>query len=476
MSNGVGQVPGHRPGIATAHRISRTLLYALTALLAACLVVFGTTGSAEAAPDAGLIKVFVVQDPAQAGGQLATLRSIAGATLGDSGRANEIFTLNRGLAQSDGVALNGPDDQLHPGWILRLPQDASGPGVQLAQDADGQGGAAIPPGPGSASSPGPAGQHTAFVIPLTSALALLGAILLALTTAGIVGRRKVRAGYTALRRGVHRLGEPARRRRSLAQRRATDRWFDTDLDSIRRAYGTLNEFAATDRAPEKAVHAVCVEEAGVTVWLPASDSAAAPWSSIDDTRWRRLDSAPGQASGSASPAVPTDACLVRVGTNAEGRPVFVDLSRLDGVLNVIGDKAVARDVVQNLLAEIARTRPNTPVTVLRGSVDGPMLTVPPSLQQWPSVASSTVAGSSPAHGTVSAGASRRPVKGIVVVTGTPGPGETAELAALCGQGGAGWTGLVCGETQDAHWRWYTDGDGRVDIPVLDLRLTVPAPA
>ena len=46
--------------------------------------------------------------------------------------------------------------------------------------------------------------------------------------------------------------------------------------------------------------------------------------------------------------------------------------------------------------------------------------------------------------------------------------------ALCGPGGAGWTGLVYGETQDAHWRWYTDGDGRVDIPVLDLKLTVPA--
>ncbi|MFD7053242.1 hypothetical protein ACFWBS_44300 [Streptomyces mirabilis] len=45
---------------------------------------------------------------------------------------------------------------------------------------------------------------------------------------------------------------------------------------------------------------------------------------------------------------------------------------------------------------------------------------------------------------------------------------------MCGPGGAGWTGLVYGEAQDAHWRWYTDGDGRVDIPVLDLKLTVPA--
>jgi hypothetical protein len=75
---------------------------------------------------------------------------------------------------------------------------------------------------------------------------------------------------------------------------------------------------------------------------------------------------------------------------------------------------------------------------------------------------------------VRAAASRRPVRGLVVVAGTPGAREAAELAALCGPGGAGWTGLVYGEASDAHRRWYTNGDGHVDIPVLDLQLTVPA--
>ncbi|MEU6549577.1 hypothetical protein ABZ915_04675 [Streptomyces sp. NPDC046915] len=44
-----------------------------------------------------------------------------------------------------------------------------------------------------------------------------------------------------------------------------------------------------------------------------------------------------------------------------------------------GAQLVARDVVQNLLAEIARTRPGTPVTVLRGTADAPPLAVPPTL-------------------------------------------------------------------------------------------------
>ncbi|MER6539222.1 hypothetical protein ABT215_36675 [Streptomyces sp900105755] len=476
MSNGAGRVPEHRPRTAAAHRIPRTLLYALTALLTACLVALGTARQAEAAPAADdLVKVFVVQDPAQAGGQLATLQSIAAATLGDAGRADEIFELNRGQAQKDGSALNAPGDQLHPGWILRLPQDASGPGVQLAKDTGGGNGASAPPASGTASTGTGGARSTVLTIPLAAAVALLGAILLAVVTAGIVGRRKVRAAAGAVGRGVHALGAPKRQRRRLAQRQATSRRFDADGDSVQRAYSALGEFAATDREPERPVHALSVDEAGVTVWLSAADAADAPWSSVDSTRWRRTAGAPGLRApggdGVTSRSALTTACLVRAGTDEADRPVFVDLSRLDGVLSVIGDRAVARDVVQNLLAEIARTRPNLPVTVLRGSADAPLLAVPPALRQMPQAATSSVAKPFPSHGTVRAAASRRPVRGLVVVSGAPGPREEAELAALCS---VGWTGLVCGETQEAHWRWYTDGDGHVDIPVLDLRLTVPA--
>jgi hypothetical protein len=71
-------------------------------------------------------------------------------------------------------------------------------------------------------------------------------------------------------------------------------------------------------------------------------------------------------------------------------------------------------------------------------------------------------------------AARRAVTGLVVVPSTPTEGEAAELAALCGPGGAGWTGLVCGEFNGAHWRWHADAYGKVDLPVLGLQLAVPA--
>ncbi|KUM99410.1 hypothetical protein AQI95_39090 [Streptomyces yokosukanensis] len=60
---------------------------------------------------------------------------------------------------------------------------------------------------------------------------------------------------------------------------------------------------------------------------------------------------------------------------------------------------------------------------------------------------------------------------MVVLAGTPSEREAAELAALCA---AGWTGLVCGEVDGAHWRWYADVRGRVELPVLNMTLTVPA--
>ncbi|MEU3979418.1 hypothetical protein AB0F77_04780 [Streptomyces sp. NPDC026672] len=483
MSNGTGAMPEHRPRTPAARRVPR-LLHVLAAVLTACLVALGTASAAQAAPGDDVVKVFVVPDPAQTGGQSPTLESVAASTLGDPARANEIFQLNRGQRQQDGTALNNPGDQLRPGWILRLPEDASGPDVRTAVDTSQQGGATAPPAAGTQSAPATTGgQTTMFTIPLPAAIAVLGAVLLALVTAGIVGRRKVRAGFAAVLRLVHRLGAPARRRRRLMARRATGRRFATDADSVRRAYEVLGEFGPTRQRAEKPVHAVRVDGTGVTVWLGGAEGVEAPWANVagDDgtagPRWRRPAAAVGwldrgEENGRTSQAPVLSACLVRAGTDADGEPVFVDLSRLDGVLSVTGDRAVARDVVENLLAEVARSRPNTPVTVLRGADDLPV-TLPSGLNEMARVDASAPA-ERPGRGIVRAAAARRPVAGLVVLTSPPTERESAELAALCGPGGAGWTGLVCGEVDGAHWRWRTDAEGHVDVPVLDLRLTVPA--
>lgn len=482
MREGTNVMPRHRRAAGAARSGGHRIVRAVALVLLGLCALLGTGPSAQAADGEGTIKVFVVKDPAGTGGQPATLRSVALSTLGDAARADEIFTLNRSLAQPDGGALTDPAETLHPGWILRLPDDASGPDVQLATDTSTQQPAPPTADGGNAAPPPAAQQRTALLtLPLPAVVAGAGAVLLALVTAGIVARRRVKRGIAALRRAVRRLGDPVRRRRRLQVRRSVGARFAADVETVRRAYGTLGEFAPTRHRVEKPVHALRVDDAGVTVWLTGADTLEEPWRHVDGSRWRRpagtvgrLGRGGGDTDALSLSAVDA-ACFVRVGTDEDGEPVFVDMSRLDGVLSVTGDHAVARDVVRNLLTEVARSRPRTPVTVLRGTDGAPPLDIPAALEQVTRIEPGA-AGTRPgaAHRTVVGAAARRPVKGLVVMAGTPTGREAAELAALCGPGGAGWTGLVCGEANGAHWRWYTDAHGTVDIPVLGTKLTVPA--
>jgi hypothetical protein len=491
MMKGVGAKRRHRHSTSRAGRGRRTALRALVVVLLGLWAALGAGTLTAGAADGDTVKVFVVGDPAQRGGQADTLQSIATSTLGDANRSGEIFDLNRGQAQQDGTALNDPGDTLHPGWILRLPPDASGPDVQQAKETGTGTGTGTdprnsappaatpaPPAAGSGTATAPA-DSGAISVPLPAVLAALGALVLALVTAGIVGRRQVRRAFAALGRRLRKFGDPARRKRRLQFRRALSSRFASDADSVRGAYGVLAEFAARKGKRETPVHALRVDSGGVTAWLPASEEIPTPWQNVGGTLWRRPAGAaswltPGSA-GTDLDTLVASACLVRVGTDHDGEPVFVDLSRLDGTLSVTGDHAVARDVVGGLLAEIARTRPGLPVSVLRGTDGAPPIPVPPGLEEVTRIDEGLRRprpGSERA--TVRAAASRRPVKGLVVMAGTPTDREAAELLALCGPGGAGWTGLVCGEVGGAHWRWHTDPDGNVEIPVLGVTLTVPA--
>ncbi|WP_406434756.1 hypothetical protein OHA59_47645 [Streptomyces sp. NBC_01589] len=482
MSNGASATPiGRQPNMMARICTVVVVLFAVWAAL-------GVSTPAGAADGNRLVKVFAVSDPARTGGQPDTLPSIASRTLGDPDRAGEIFDLNRGQAQRDGGALTAPTEQLHPGWILRLPEDATGPDVQVARETAGQNASSQPSealagGATVGSNSAATGRTAVFTVPLPAAVAVLGAIVLAVVTAGIVGRRWLRGALTTVAHALRALGDPARRRRQLAERRALGQRFAADTDSLRRVFDTLEEFACVDGQSEAAVHAVRVDQAGATVWLAPSDIAGSRWTNVDSTRWR----GPAGAGNSARRGVdvhstvarriePVEACPVRVGTDSDGEPVFVDLSRLDGVLGISGDRTVARDVVQNLLAEIGRCRPNTPVEVLRGPEGAPPLAVPHQLTQAALAVPEIDGVHTPAvdEDTVRGGASRRTVKGLVIMAAPPTEREVAELAALCGSRGAGWTGLVCGEVDGAHWRWYADGHGSVDIPVLGLKLTVPA--
>jgi hypothetical protein len=105
-------------------QVARRLVLALSlALLAA---VFSPV-AAQAAPSAGPVKYYVVRS--DYAGQPEFLFEIAQRFLGSGDRNTEIFELNKGRIQPDGLSMTKPEAIL-PGWVLQLPADAKGDGVQ----------------------------------------------------------------------------------------------------------------------------------------------------------------------------------------------------------------------------------------------------------------------------------------------------------------------------------------------------------
>jgi hypothetical protein len=497
LRSGARAVPQSLPGLGRTgsgrQALRRTAVVVLLAVWSALYLGGAALAADGDAVDVDVVKVYVVRTAEQNGGTPDSLALIAARTLGDGNRAGEIFDLNRGRAQADGTALTNPGD-LRPGWILRLPEDATGPDVQLAQESGGDG-AAQPDGAASTAPDGagtqpfvqgsqpptqqgsqspPQQASNTIVLPLPAVLAGLGAFLLALLTAAIVARQQVRRLFGAMARAIRRLGDPVRRARRLRFRTSLATAFAGDGESLRTAHGAVAEL--TGRKGH-AVHAVSVDDAGVTAWVATADAPPAPWQDLGEARWRRPAGAfapPAQHAYGTGSQLPSPS-LVAVGVDEQGGKVFVDLSRLDGVLSVTGDPGVARDVVQGLLAEVARSKPAVPVAVLQ-TTGGPAVALPGTMRRIerfdprPAGAPATAREA----GTLRAAARLHPLEALLVASGTPTAQEAADLLALCGPGGAGWTALVCGDAQGAHWRWRAAPDGSVEIPLLRLTVTVPA--
>ena len=73
-------------------------------------------------------KIYVVQPPA--GRFHESLWEIAQKFLGDGRRYREIFELNAGQIQPDGTKLTSAS-LIRPGWVLRMPRAARGPGIEV---------------------------------------------------------------------------------------------------------------------------------------------------------------------------------------------------------------------------------------------------------------------------------------------------------------------------------------------------------
>ncbi|MFE7506886.1 LysM peptidoglycan-binding domain-containing protein [Promicromonospora sp. NPDC057488] len=103
------------------------------------------TTLATGTKDGEKVKYYVV--PAKPEGEQEFLFDIAQRFLGDGNRYSEIFELNKGRTQPDGDALMD-ETVLLPGWVLQMPADAEGEGLEVGVLPTGPAG-----GAGEASTP-----------------------------------------------------------------------------------------------------------------------------------------------------------------------------------------------------------------------------------------------------------------------------------------------------------------------------------
>jgi len=336
--------PSRRAGTAAANRPSKAARAgAAVAALVAGSAFLVTTGASDvaAAPSFSAAPVRAAQTPPQdvkyyivpppVNGEVEFLFAIAAKTLRDGNRFPEIVALNKGRLQPDGKRLENPD-VIEPGWILQLPDDASGPGVQSgplprvqvpATDA-GFG----PSGESGNARSSPAGSGSG-----DAALFLVGgAIVLLLAAAGLV---------LALVGRKRRARRPPRQRavRPPPEAPATPPVAPVDPPTALLPPGEL---------PEPTV-------AYEPVPAPAPDLAPAMVEHVsfgdDIVRVQIAAAAPGTAPVAWTPMpydVPADGvAYVCLGVGDKGC-LFVDLSRAPGPVGVGGDPAAAARVVESI--------------------------------------------------------------------------------------------------------------------------------
>ncbi|MFF8713971.1 hypothetical protein ACF07T_21410 [Streptomyces sp. NPDC015184] len=442
-------------------------------------------------------KYYVVKSAQENGGEQETLFGIAERTLGDGDRFEEILVLNSGRQLPDGSAFVSPD-QLTPGFPLILPEDADGPGVEFGVLPEESTAAAPAKPPEQGVSPAPrttAGRSSGPFAGLGDRLAspwLIGGVAGAtVLTVVIVARRPIGRALRATGSGIARAARVLRprlpRRLALALRRrrrgALARRLAADTRTpvvVRQALRELIPADTADAERPVRVYSVLAEPTKLLASVSGAHTAPAPWTALEPNRWERtgLPSViEGDPAADMALALPH---LARIGVSERGAQVMVDLGQINGALSVSGDLVVAQDTVAALVRGLLELPRQSTVVV---SVD-PGASALPGLNGLVRVRSvSEVKGRAPEEilnsaeelgvGLVRGAARTGEVTGFIVLQDAPTAEEARALADLTGSEGGGWIVLTVGDVPGAHWRWYAENDGSVDLGVLGLRVVVP---
>lgn len=371
----------------------------------------GTTeprqGAVEAESTAA--KYYEVQ-PAE-GRNFDTLWDIAERFLGNGLRYREIFGLNAGVLQPDGRKLVSAE-LLHSGWLLRLPDDAEGRGLQMVEHP-GAGVAHVSPAVAATSSTSPA---TASGVTLgTTGAAAAPAVVLATTGRPMLrpvtepASRSLVFGAAGGLIAAAMLSELRRRRTSGSWLRprgpflpagngtagSSGVWAETALraeaDPSAAAFLRVGLRAAVPKAGAALPtlrNAVLSEDSLRLIFSSAPTNALpAPWAAGPDPRvWTLARYAARRLFGDDPPALrevaaPYPAALVTIGRRDDDSLVLTDLESLGGLIAIGGDETVARAVAMSWAVDHAvHPWADRRSVVLGGFAEAPVAATGPALR------------------------------------------------------------------------------------------------
>ena len=348
-------------------------------------------------------KMYVVKPPV--GRYHESLWEIAENHLGDGRRYPEIYALNKDHVQPDGSRLTIAS-LIRPGWVLHMPRDAHGPGIEIVQHGAGRGAGHGTGADGEAAAAhGAAGQHDfggghgqhrddgaapgrhgggagqaaaghaaagnaaaghaaaghadrhhqpAPGIPWLPAELTAASLLAAGVLSALGRRRREQLWQRAFGRrlaapaGQAAMAEAALR---LGANQPSARLLDAGLRSLSAA------LADQGKVPPN-VFAVHLSDDYLDLWIaPADEHPPPPWQAMSDGQvWRLPLSAAGRLdpdeAGSALAPYPG---LVSIGTDDSGR-VLVDLEAAHGLIAVTGPEHQVQAVLAAMAVELATNR------------------------------------------------------------------------------------------------------------------------
>ncbi|HEX5298369.1 MAG TPA: hypothetical protein VFW50_15405 [Streptosporangiaceae bacterium] len=490
-----------------AHSVSAPVMNAVTP----AIPVSGTgltaahVPQAHAAPNSD--KMYMVKPPA--GRFHESLWEIANNHLGDGRRYREIFELNKDRVQPDGSKLTIAS-LIRPGWMLLMPKDAHGPGIQavtpqLASElglTTSHADHAHHPGPGQvmelpgteapagavrdhgifAAPAAPSSQAPAWPYELSSASLLAAGVLAALGR-----RRREQLWRRAFGRRIAGPDPDAALAEKALRLGADDpavRMLDTGLRYLSR------QLAAAGQTPPT-VFAAHLGQENLDLWIaPPDPNPPRPWQAADGGQvWRLPFAATAglDAAETGSAGLAPYPGLVSLGTNESGR-ILVDLEVAHGLIAVRGPRPVVQAALSALAVELVTNRWSDQMRVtLIGFGDGLARISPervdvarnldevlPDLERRAGQVRDAMA--SAGIDSVLTGRSRGSDADSwaphYLIMGVPPTQAQAErlLALARSRYRMGFGYVIAGDVRGATWTWDLSSEGRLSAAVLGFDL------